>query len=143
MSTSSLIGKVLDDSGKVECIYCHSDGWVEEPGVGYILKTFYKNPKSVDKLMKLGDLSILGEIPEDDPNLWQNSENSNKCRTYKGRGDKDWQSQIYRNPKEAVENVGQSYNYFYIDGKWYCVAKYHFKGILDLETGEVIDKEKK
>ena len=143
MSTHSLIGKVLDDSGKCKVIYCHSDGYINEPGVGWTLNKYYKKEQDVDKLLKLGDLSFLGGIPEDDPTLWnigicfEKDDEPGKCRTYKGRGDKGCEAATYNSPREAREEQGQEYNYFYLDNKWYCITD---DKIIDLETGEDIKK---
>ncbi len=140
MSTRSLIGKVLDDSGKCKVIYCHSDGYIDEPGVGWMLPKYYKKESDVDKLIALGDLSFLGETPEDDPKLWDISSwpgdyDTTKCRTYKGRGDKDVDAREYSSPRSVMDSEAQEYNYFYIDGNWYCIRGNEDK-FIDLNTGE-------
>jgi hypothetical protein len=140
MATNSIIGKVLDGTGKCKVIYCHSDGYIEKPGVGWTLQKYYQNEKDVDKLLELGDLSFLGEVPEDDPVLWSDSYHSNKCRTYKGRGDENVDASIFKSPRIAREEIGEVYNYFYLDSKWYCLKD---DEIIDLETGENVKKDKK
>ena len=59
MSTRSLIALALAD-GKIAAIYCHSDGYVESPGVGYTLNRWWTDPMKVAKLIGLGNLSCLG-----------------------------------------------------------------------------------
>lgn len=64
MATRSLIGRSNDD-GTVTAVYCHWDGYIEEPGVGWTLNTYWKDRAKVDAMMELGDLSSLGhEIGE-------------------------------------------------------------------------------
>jgi hypothetical protein len=57
MGTRSTIAiQKLD--GSVEQIYCHWDGYLEHNGS--ILKTYYKTPAEVKRLISYGDLSSLG-----------------------------------------------------------------------------------
>lgn len=58
MSTRSRIGYVMK-TGAIASVYCHSDGYIE--GVGHTLLKHYTDPKKVRALIKLGDLSSLGE----------------------------------------------------------------------------------
>lgn len=58
MGTPCAIGmKIADDS--VKAIRCNYDGYAA--GVGAILGGWYTQPEKVDALLKLGDLSELGE----------------------------------------------------------------------------------
>lgn len=61
MSTRSLICR--KQSRQVQCIYCHMDGYPEAAGA--ILQAHYDTPASRDALFALGDLSSLGDTPED------------------------------------------------------------------------------
>lgn len=58
MATRSNIG-VRNTDGTVDYIYCHFDGYPE--GVGKTLIGYYQDMDRVNELMKLGDLSSLGE----------------------------------------------------------------------------------
>lgn len=139
--THCLIGKILDNSGKCKVITCHMDGYLE--GAGEILSENYKEPELVDKLLNLGNLSFLGEVPEDDPQLWKDIKSSNKCRTYKGRGDKGEEALFFNSPTEAMKEIGQIYNYFFIDDKWYCKIILLLKNkyrIIELDTGNLIEE---
>lgn len=64
MSTRSRIGMVQAD-GKVVSIYCHNDGYVQ--GVGDTLLHHYTDPKKVESLISLGDISSLHENIDPDP----------------------------------------------------------------------------
>ena len=56
MSTRSLIGKLNPDN-TVTSIYCHHDGYPTY--VGRILMESYSDESQLDKLLALGDLSVL------------------------------------------------------------------------------------
>ena len=61
MSTNSIIGiKRLD--GSINKIYCHWDGYIEHNGL--YLQLCYDTPKKIEELLKLGNLSSLGETIE-------------------------------------------------------------------------------
>ena len=57
MSTRSIIAK--EYKGEIKGIYCHFDGYLS--GVGATLKKFYTDDDTIDELIKLGGISILGE----------------------------------------------------------------------------------
>lgn len=50
--------------GKVKSIYCHWDGYPE--GVGRKLQRSYTDPKKVEELLSLGDISSLGEFYDEE-----------------------------------------------------------------------------
>ncbi len=60
MATRSLIGIKLGDI--VKTIYCHWDGYPEHNG--QLLMNHYNTPAAITALMELGDLSSLGETPD-------------------------------------------------------------------------------
>lgn len=57
MSTRSMIGVVRED-GKIDCIYCHFDGYLEY--VGKVLNECYQDKDKIRGLINLGDISSLG-----------------------------------------------------------------------------------
>ena len=59
MSTRALVG-ILLPNGNVKSIYVHNDGYPESPGVGSKLLEHWTDRKKVERLLKLGDLSVLG-----------------------------------------------------------------------------------
>lgn len=67
MATRSLIGNYRS------FIYCHWDGYPEHNGE--ILKKYYKDPKKVDELISLGDISLLAENINPDPSKPHNFDN--------------------------------------------------------------------
>lgn len=64
MSTRCLIGRQYKDK-TIRYIYCHCDGYID--GVGTVLKKFYSDEETIEKLLDLGDLSALGDLPEECP----------------------------------------------------------------------------
>ena len=126
MSTRSYIAKI-DDNGRTTVVYCHSDGYLDY--VGKILANYYTHPDKVDALLALGNISMLGITPVDDPRMWDYLYDCEetpegfcvKCRTYKGRGDKDEDATVYPSYDKMVEDTGrgQDYNYVYKNGVWY------------------------
>jgi len=57
MATRSRIA-LERENGTVVSIYCHNDGYLN--GVGSTLATHYTDPKKVQSLISLGDLSSIG-----------------------------------------------------------------------------------
>lgn len=70
MATRSYIGNYRG------YIYCHWDGYPEHNGE--ILKKYYKDPKKVDELISLGDISILAENIAPDPTTPHTFDNKQK-----------------------------------------------------------------
>lgn len=68
MSTRSIIATTNPDH-TISAIYCHSDGYPSR--VGKLLLDHYTNPDDITRLMGLGDLSWLGDKPEDPGDLWE------------------------------------------------------------------------
>lgn len=58
MSTRSHIA-IKRDEGRVEGIYCHSDGYPSHNG--RILQEHYQSEKKIERLFRLGDLSTLAK----------------------------------------------------------------------------------
>lgn len=93
MSTNSRIGiKRLDGTEKY--IYCHWDGYIEHNGL--LLQLCYDKPEKIERLLELGNLSVLGEYLEtDEPHSFE-SPHPNVCVAYhRDRGEELelWESQ--------------------------------------------------
>lgn len=88
MSTRCRIA-LEDELTGVYSIYCHYDGYPS--GVGRILDRYYKDKNTVEKLINLGDISVLGKIPKNNPRLWDSSNLSGSpnlsraCKIYRDR----------------------------------------------------------
>jgi len=142
MSTRSRIGMVMPD-GKIKSIYCHWDGYPE--GVGVKLEKYYKNPKQIEELMELGDISSLGDHYDKEASGldWKMFEIANKDKkkleeiqkktanctvAYKDRGENS-PARIDADEDEFLASLGRNweeYTYLYkedYDGvyKWHLV----------------------
>ena len=114
MSTRSTIAIQRKDGTRTG-IYCHFDGYIE--GVGLILQLAYNTADKVEKLLSLGNLSVLGYYTEPDEKIPHNFEmrQPNVCVAYhRDRGDdfQQWDGE-------------QEFNYRFdeYDGVWY--VSYH------------------
>jgi len=58
MSTRSIIARI--DGDKVRSIYCHWDGYPSHNGCKLV--KYYNKDRSVDRLLSLGSLSVLGKV---------------------------------------------------------------------------------
>lgn len=105
MATRSLIGIRLP-SGNLRGIYCHWDGYPS--GVGKTLKEHYTEGNRVEQLLKLGDISELGE-------------SLGKTVAYhRDRGEEleaNWQS-APEHLKAEMNKHGAEYTYIFDGGTW-------------------------
>jgi len=122
MSTRSYICKELrttKDTGMVLGIYCHFDGYEEHNG--RILLEYYSSREKVNKLMKLGNLSMLAEKLEPEEGKphnfgdWQ----WDVCLAYgRDRGEKG-QSAKRISLNELLHDSWIEYVYLYtLDNEW-------------------------
>lgn len=123
MSTRSKINLIKKD-GTVRSIYCHNGGYLE--GVGAILLDYYTDEKTIDQLMDLGNISIIGYKPVSDKNLWDQGAiykyDGSTCRTYRDRGETNVDAKSFSSfdeLKSKYANLVEEYNYFFINGEWY------------------------
>lgn len=155
MSTRSRIGMVMPD-GKVKSIYCHWDGYPE--GVGKTLENSYTDPKEVEKLLELGDISSLGthydeEVSEAD---WKKFDIKDKkmrdlfiqksadCTVaYKDRGE-DSPARIDEDEEDFIGKAGkccEEYMYLFKEDysgvwRWHIMETPWFRPLSDVLTGE-------
>ena len=59
MATRSTIGMIQEDGTTIRSVYCHWDGYPD--GVGATLAEYYTDTATIDRLLDLGDLSVLDE----------------------------------------------------------------------------------
>lgn len=148
MSTRCRIG-ILESDGKVKSIYCHHDGYPK--GVGEILKIHYNNPDDVEKLIALGDISILGVGYDSkmakrwwqmvDKGLKLSEEEIDKiCNMvvpYKDRGETNYEARVDKNVETYMEKLGNSmeeYTYLFREDysgvyKWFVAESPYFKAL--------------
>lgn len=133
MSTRSRIGIIREQGSPpiVESIYCHFDGYPE--GVGQTLLNHWTDTEKINRLIALGDLSVLGsEIGEDQGTDWfdeqyktlqaadRNDPRHNWCVAYgRDRGEKECVSRTHS--MYEFPDCGQEAEYVFHpgSGKWW------------------------
>lgn len=146
MSTRGRIGMKLPD-GKIKSIYVHHDSYLE--GVGRTLQKHYQDPKKIEELLDLGDISSLGSFYDeniakvywnkfDEPDSVKRAElikqAANCTIPYKDRGE-DCPARIDESEKEFIEKAGdcaEEYIYLFKENwggvyKWHCLETPYFK----------------
>jgi hypothetical protein len=115
MSTNCFISKKMDN-GKYKYIYCHWDGYPEY--VGEMLKKNYTDPKKVDRLIALGDISSLGKIIGHKHGF--NTRGVKSTTAYHRDRGEPWEQVKPKiaNSKQELINTGMEYIYFYENNKW-------------------------
>lgn len=116
MSTRSVIG--IRENDEIKYIYCHFDGYYTEHGVGWKLNGNYQDPKEIESLMKLGDISSL-EITIADTTEYAYGEPPNhpvKCPEEITVENFPEVEQVLH---KLYSEYGADYVYIY-DKQWYC-----------------------
>lgn len=135
MSTNATIARHNADD-TYTAIYLHWDGYPES--AGKTLAHHYNNEDDIRKLMDLGDLSTLGERPEDPENLWDLESAAVSaatartraalfkahrlltdmyCKSYRSRGEQGIDARTYKTEDELLEN-GEEYVYLWDGNEW-------------------------
>jgi hypothetical protein len=117
MATRSIIGKLNPDN-TISFIYCHFDGYPS--GVGQTLCENYKTETYVDELLKLGDLSILGQYLGEQQNF--SDPVSGFCLAYgRDRGEVDIEAETVEHDEFFKHDLrGEDYKYLFVEGVWLC-----------------------
>lgn len=108
MSTRCRIAVEYD--GKFESIYCHHDGYLEY--VGRKLQKHYNDISKVKELMKLGDISSLGdELKPEGKQNFDDYIDGKFCRPYSLRGE-DCPSSFDDSLKELLDHTDSCWGDF-------------------------------
>lgn len=122
MATRSFIGtRNLD--GTVDYIYCHFDGYPSHNGV--LLTKHYADMDKVNALLKLGDLSILGEQIGGQQDFNDRTTHNEKwCLAYgRDRGEPNTNKRnVYFN--DLLKDDGVDYLYVFDGDYWECYDTY-------------------
>jgi len=116
MSTRSHIA-IKNADGTVRSIYHHWDGYLE--GVGAVLLEHYTTEDRINKLLDLGDMSMIGSEPV---GYWSDSisrPDPNACMTYRERGESNVDARIFSSLDDYLDHAVEDYTYIFIDGEWY------------------------
>lgn len=148
MSTRGRIGLKLSD-GKIKSIYVHYDSY--EEGVGKMLKEHYNDPKKIEELLNLGDISVLGTFYDEElakenwekqyDREWRESERGKRASEmtlpYKDRGETEVEARIDENEQEYIAKAGkcwEDYIYLYKEDyngvyRWHIMETPYFKAL--------------
>lgn len=154
MSTRSRIALVQKD-GTVKSIYCHFDGYPSHHKP--LLEGYYKSYNDVEKLVNIGDISVLGKDYNEaiSKKHWEYENNGNfkelvdfqqsKAKdmtiAYKDRGEKNIEAIVDDNLKTFLSKAGNSGEEFiYVfkedyDGiyKWFYMEVPYLKRLSEAE----------
>lgn len=142
MATRSLIG-IEKDNGVVEAIYCHFDGY--PAGVGKTLYEHYNNPERIKQLLRLGDLSTLGEFLSEEE---KGDRKGDVCFVYCRDMGEPYTYPVMADSKEELRDNGfnlKGADYFYVfsNGEWLvsdCYKKEPFNKLSDV-LKNIMEKE--
>ena len=124
MATRSAIG--IKHGDRIKAIYSHYDGYVEH--LGRALYTHYQSSAKVNKLISMGDMSVIGaEIGEKHP-FNERSEYlpdgiATECTFYnRDRGEQDVGYRSFATETDFIDyydGSGVQFYYLYDHGVWY------------------------
>jgi len=132
MSTNARIGLQKTADAPVRSIYSHWDGY--PAGVGRTLLDHWTTLDKIEKLIALGDLSVLGANLGEDRGTdyfdlryklevgspeWQEIQNRDECVAY-GRDRGEEHTEADRHPRDSWPNCGQEWEYLFVSslGEW-------------------------
>jgi hypothetical protein len=121
MSTRSRIG-ILESDGKIESVYCHSDGYLSWNG--RLLLENYTDINKIRELISLGDMSSLAEEIGSKHGFDYDQRPEKQCTFYdRDRGETDVAAIKHNNIKEFYEYLSDSdQEYYYlwdvVNSKW-------------------------
>ncbi len=134
MSTRSRIAIEKED-GKVESIYCHFDGYPEHNGV--ILQKHYTDREKTQKLIDLGDISILApEVDAPEGHTFENRVKDVVVAYGRDRGEDDVEKKLHSSKENFFDGDIEEYGYILTkEGDWEIKSAYnHTNGVEKLEA---------
>ena len=127
MATRSYIG-VRNTDASVDYIYCHFDGYPDHNGK--ILTEHYADMDKVNALMKLGDLSVLGEQIGGKHDF--NKRTRGWCLAYgRDRGESNVSVKT-GDYKELINDQNVDYVYIFDGDYWECFDTYDPETVINL-----------
>lgn len=119
MGTRSAIG--IKHGDVVRAVYCHYDGYLEHNGL--ILATHYTNSVKVNKMISLGDMSVLDQEiePTDETHSFENRQEGVTVFYGRDRGEGNVDFRTFQSEQDFLENfnAGEEFHYLFKNGAWY------------------------
>lgn len=140
MSTNSRIG-IENKDGSINSVYCHWDGYLG--GVGYTLLMNYSDRVSLETLIRMGNISSLGEkLYPQGAHTFESPEEGVTVFYGRDRGEAEQDYEISPSLVEFVAEVGEGGEEFgYVlrrDGTWTIVDRYADKVIEENGDDEIV-----
>jgi len=124
MATRSLIGLQCDDH--IKYVYCHWDGYPSHNG--QILSDHYRDRAKVEKLISLGDLSVLQPEIGESNDFDIDNRIEGVCLFYgRDRGEQDTDYRTCNDSNQFIEvgnNLYTDYVYLFQNGNWLVSTTY-------------------
>lgn len=119
MSTRSAIIE-RTENGTYRGIYCHLDGYCT--GVGQTLLSHYKDAAKVASLIKLGDVSSLGERVEPvGYHSFNQREDGTTVAYIRDRGESGCEARTGATSQAVADRIGHNgYVYVFENNEWTC-----------------------
>ena len=117
MATRSRIA-IEREEGTVYSIYCHFDGYPEHNGA--VLQKHYQDRSKVEKLIALGDISILDrEIEPKGEHSFENPETGVVVAYHRDRGDELRKAKLHKDKASYFKSDVEEYGYLFTkEGEW-------------------------
>jgi hypothetical protein len=130
MATRSAIG--IKHGDRIKAVYCHYDGYLEQ--LGRALHTYYQDSIKVNKLISMGDMSVIGADVGEKHKFNDRSEYlpdgiARQCTFYnRDRGEQDVGYKSFATEADFIDyynGCGCEFYYLYDHGVWYySIGKY-------------------
>ncbi len=137
MSTRSFIAKQVGPDA-YRTIYCHFDGYLSHNGA--MLIDHYNTPEMVDKLLDLGDISVLNKKLDPDPNLphsfdYKKRQEDVTVAYGRDRGEKGTEARVMTLKQLDDPNNWTVFTYIFTeDNQWkYFVRNHSQEGLKDVK----------
>lgn len=115
MSTNSSISVQVGET--VKSIYCHWDGYPSHNG--RILLESYNSQELAEKVVSVGDLSVLAESMEaPDGHSFEDAAKGCSIAYGRDRGEKNVETKEHLSYADALEHCEQECNYFWDGERW-------------------------
>ena len=118
MATRWTVGKVQEDGVTVRSVYGHWDGYPEH--AGYILQNHYTDDEKLDRLLDLGDLSVIDKnIGE--AHLFEDRPDGYTTFYGRDRGEDGVSALVHANVEEWLgfrRGSWCEYGYLRVNGEW-------------------------
>lgn len=134
MATRSRIG-IVNPSGSITSVYCHHDGYPRHHAP--ILLDHYTTAAKVRALMKLGNLSVLGEQLGEKHAMDDFKSHPTWCKAYNRDRGETGEGPV--RDKTLKEFIQEEHHYLFKEGQWWYVERDSL-ALVDLRVASITDR---